>query len=57
MKLEELTTVENLNTIMDYWVKSYEMKNGKGKIVSHEYFVDTNKNKVAIILTVDKEAK
>ena len=45
----------SLDNLLKHWVKDYNFEDGS-KIVSYEWYIDTNKNRVAIKLMTRKDA-
>jgi hypothetical protein len=54
MKLKVITTIENLDSVIAEFAKSYNPK--QGSVYSFDSFVDTHKRKVVYQLYVDEDS-
>ena len=45
----------SLDNLLQHWIKDYHFEDGS-KIVSYEWYIDTNKNRAAIKLVTRKDA-
>lgn len=54
MKIEEITEVVDVSTVMNFFINDYKAK--QGKIIKREWYYDAAKGKVIFILTTDLDA-
>ena len=45
---------QDIRDVMNYFVKGFKPQDGQGKIVHHQYFIDTEKQVVLFKLFVDE---